>query len=326
MRVFLFLNNWGGWQVAKWLKQRGEDVVGVAVHRQSDQRFAEEILTTLSLPADRVWRAPQLREPDSLARIRELQPEIGVAGWFAYILKPDLLQIFSHGCLNLHAAYLPWNKGWRTNVWPILDGSPAGVTVHYIDEGVDTGDIIMQRQIPVEPMDTGGTLLQKLICAEIDLFKTVWPLVLKGKGPRTPQDHTNSTSHRRDDLEALDCIELDGKYVVGHLLNLLRARTCLPYPGAYFLDDSQKNYITVEFSDEQDSAAESHRPGPEPVCVDLEQSIKAVEILKILEGPPGGGGWPAFFMHDSRRIYVRTNLLREDDFDPAASPAFMTEA
>ena len=106
---------------------------------------------------------------------------VGLLAGVVFLLKPDLLATFSKGCVNLHAAYLPWNRGWHTNVWPILDGSPAGVTLLYIDEGVDTGDLITQRAIPVGPTDTGGSLHERLTLAIIDLFKETWPEIVAGR-------------------------------------------------------------------------------------------------------------------------------------------------
>ncbi|OHE25690.1 MAG: hypothetical protein A3J94_16095 [Syntrophus sp. RIFOXYC2_FULL_54_9] len=82
MRIILFLNNWGGWQVARWLRERNEDIVGLVVQPESDERFARQIQDALNLPVDRVWRAPELREPETVARFNDLKPDIGISGWF----------------------------------------------------------------------------------------------------------------------------------------------------------------------------------------------------------------------------------------------------
>lgn len=319
MRLILFLNNWGGWQVAKWLRARGEDIAAVVVQPESDQRFAPEIRRELGLPANRVYLGPQLRTSETLAQLRDLGPELGISAWFGYILKPELLDLFPRGCINLHPAYLPWNRGWHTNVWPILDGSPAGVTVHYIDPGVDTGDVIAQRQVVVGPTDTGGSLHQKLTLELIDLFQSTFPSIRDGQASRTPQNHALATTHRKSELAAVDRIDLDRNYRSGDFLNLLRARTYPPYPAAFFLENGQKVYVRAEFVEDAPAFAAS---GKSP-RIDLDRELPARELLSVL-GPgkaPETAG--AHFLHEARPIGVRARYLREEDLAPGENPPWM---
>src|SRR5207248_7068189 len=136
------------------------------------------------------------------------------------------------------------------NVWSIVDGTPAGVTLHYIDEHVDTGDIIAQREVLVDAADTGGTLYNKLERAAEALFCETWPLVRSGKAPRIPQG-SGGTYHRVRDVEAIDEIDLDRPYKAGDLINILRARSFPPHRGAYFRDGNRKVYIEVSLISEQ---------------------------------------------------------------------------
>jgi methionyl-tRNA formyltransferase len=314
VRVILFLNNWGGWQIARWLRTRGDEVVALVLHPDSDQRFAPQIADVLALPPERIWRGPDLRRPETVAALAALRPDIGVSGWFGYVFKPDLLEIFASGVVNLHAAYLPFNRGWHTNVWPILDGSPAGVTLHYIDAGIDTGDLIAQRQVPVSPIDTGGSLHQKLTTEMIAIFKETWPGIVEGRVERTPQDHSRATKHKRSDLAGLDRIELDREYIARELLNLLRARTYPPYPAAY-VEESQRTYVRVHLSAEG-------LPG-EPI--DLDRRYVARDLLDVLRAPIGSSS-SAYFLHDGGRVFVRTQLIPETDIDPSGNPAWITSS
>lgn len=320
MRIILFLNNWGGWKVAQWLRERNEDIVALVVQPESDERFARQILDALDMPADRVWRAPELRNPETVARFKELEPDIGISGWFGYILKPDLLQVFKVGCINLHTAYLPWNRGWYTNVWPILDGSPAGMTIHFIDPGVDTGDLIAQRLVPVEPTDTGGSLHRKITSGMVEFFKETWPLIRAGKYTRTPQDHSKATVYRRGVLATLDHIDPDKEYPAGELLNLLRARTYPPYPAAYFVENDQRVYVRVEFVTGHPEGS----IGQNSECIDLKALCKAKKLLDLLHRGNEGLHQTAYFMHEGRRIGVRSQHLREEDIKPDQNPSWMT--
>lgn len=94
---------------------------------------------------------------------RSLQASVAISAGYRQKFTPADWACFPNGILNLHTGYLPWNRGAYPNVWPILDGSPAGVTLHRVDEGIDTGPIIAQREVKVEPWDTAKTLYDKLL-------------------------------------------------------------------------------------------------------------------------------------------------------------------
>ena len=327
MRVLLFPNNWGGWQISRWLREQGDEIVGLVIQPESDQRYAPEILAALKMPADRVWRAPDLRRPETVSKLRELQPELGISAWFGYVLKPDVIQLFSRGVINLHTAYLPWNRGWHTNVWPIIEGTPAGMTLHYIDEKVDTGDIIAQRRVPVEPTDTGGSLHQKITSGLVQLFKETWPLIKAGKNARTIQDHSHATIHRKADLAAIDLIDLQKQYPARQLLNLLRARTYPPYPAAYFMEDSRRIYVRVQLFEEGELAplGMGERVVRSLPCIDLDRPYLARELLDMMGEKVQGPGPSAYFVYDSRRIYVQVRRLGEKDLNPSGTPEWMSK-
>lgn len=315
MRLLLFLNNWGGWQVARQLRQLKENIVGLVIQPDSDQKFAAEIRQELNLPSECTWLGPQLRTPETLKNIQELEPDLGISAWFGFILKPELLALFTQGCINLHPALLPWNRGWHTNVWPILDGTPAGVTIHWIDPGVDTGDIIVQKQIPIEPTDTGGSLHMKLNVELVNLFSSSWPQIRAGQAPRVTQEHSKATVHRRSELTAFDCFELNQPFVVRDFLNLLRARTYPPYPSAYFQTKSNRVYVRVQF-------AKDERWGGRSQVLDLNAVQTADKILRVLAAPDGSAGT---FMNGNHRIYARAQLLKKEELESGSTPAWMAK-
>jgi methionyl-tRNA formyltransferase len=190
-----------------------------------------------------------------LQSLRELNCEIAVSILFGYILRPEFIALPSAGCINLHPSLLPYNRGAHPNVWSIIDGTPAGTTLHYIDPGVDTGDIIAQREIAVLPIDTGETLYRRLEQVSLDLFKETWPAVRMGNPPRVPQGSHPGTSHHSSDLQRIDAIDLDATYKARDLINLMRARTFSPYPGAHFQCGGRRIYISLQlaFGDESRS-------------------------------------------------------------------------
>lgn len=249
MKILLFANNRVGWHVAEWLQTAGEQIIGLVLHPPERQRYGNEIRNALELPPEDIFDGSRLQEPAVLAAIQELQPDIGISALFGYILQPALIELLPYGCINLHPALLPYNRGAYTNVWSIVEGTPAGATIHYIDEGIDTGDIISQRQVPVTATETGATLYAKLEAATLDLFYATWPLIRAGKHQRTPQPREAGTTHRTRDVERIDEIDLDHTYTARELINILRARTFPPYRGAYFRDGNRKIYMGLQLDE-----------------------------------------------------------------------------
>ena len=254
MRILFLGNNRVGWQVAEWLKKEGEDIVGLVLHPRAKQKFAEEITAAVNLSAGAVIDGSQLRKQQVIEAIRALQPDIGVSALFGYILQPAILEMMPAGCVNIHPSLLPYNRGAYPNVWSIIDGTPAGATIHYIDVGIDTGDIIAQRAVPVELTDTGASLYAKLEVACVDLFKETWPSIRSGHALRTPQVIEGGTAHKVQDIVGIDEINMDEIYRARDIINIIRARTFPPYRGAYIQEAGRKVYLRLElFAEEDDS-------------------------------------------------------------------------
>lgn len=245
-------NGYLGWKILEWLKQRQDtSVVGLVVHPPGRQRYGNEILSTANLPDHHVFDGSVVNTEGVVNTIQSLDADIGVSIMFGYILRPAILSVFSQGVTNLHPSYLPYNRGAYPNVWSIIEQTPAGVTLHYIDPGVDTGDIIEQTQVDIEPIDTGATLYSKLENAAFELFTTQWPYIVAGTINRIRQPH-GGTSHRVHDVEKVDLIDLERQYTGRELINLLRARTFPPHRGAYFIQDGKKVFVSVKLDYENE--------------------------------------------------------------------------
>lgn len=245
MRILFLGNNWVGWQIARWLSAQGENIVGAVVHPEARQRYRNEILQSIKVRSTAIFDGARLRDAAVLAAIQSLEPDIAVSIFFGYILRPEFLSVPAAGCINLHPALLPYNRGAHPNVWSIVEGTPAGVTLHYIDAGVDTGDIIAQRPVTVEPVDTGATLYRRLEKASIRLFQESWPLIRAGKAPRTPQAELAGSCHRSRDVEAIDEIDLTANYPAKDLIDRLRARSFPPHRGVYFKCCGRRIYLNL---------------------------------------------------------------------------------
>jgi methionyl-tRNA formyltransferase len=250
MKILYLGNNWTGWRVLQGLKERDEQIVGLVVHPADKASHRDEILEAAGLEPARVFQGPSLRDPATLEAIAALGADMAVSVFFGYILRPEFLRLFPRETINLHPGYLPYNRGIYTNVFSILENTPAGVTLHYVDRGMDTGDIIARREVAKKPSDTGETLYRRQERACLDLFFSAWPEVKAGVNQRTPQDPGQGTTHGFADLEGLDEIKLGRQYSGRELIDLLRARTFPPYRGAYFRHGDKKIHLRLELEEE----------------------------------------------------------------------------
>ena len=250
LRVVFLGNNLVGLGVLKILMASEAEIVGAVLHPPEKRRYGEEILSLLDLPAHRIVEGPDLGSAQTLRRIAGWGGEMAISALFDYILKPGFLELFAHRCVNLHPSLLPYNRGQYPNVWSIIDGTPAGATLHYIDEGVDTGDIIAQKQVPLTAYDTGESLYRRLEGASVELFSEIWPTLREGKTPGHAQSG-RGTYHRTRDVEQIDEIDLGATYTAKSLIDIVRARTFPPYRGAYFISGGRRVYLRLELIPEE---------------------------------------------------------------------------
>jgi methionyl-tRNA formyltransferase len=258
MRIIYCANNLVGWEILSWLKKENENVVGLIVHSPEKQKYGEKILSVFNFSEDKIFYGNSLNEPKTLDAIRHLQPDIAISVYFGYIFKKSFLDIFPMGCINLHPAFLPYNRGAYPNVWSIIDGTPAGTTLHYVNEGIDSGDIISQKQIVTHITDTGETLYHRLESASVDLFKETWPKILTGDIYPVSQRKCEGTCHKVNDVDKIDEIDLNRNYNAGELINILRARTFPPHQGAYILQNQKKIYVNIQLLDEFEPPSKSN--------------------------------------------------------------------
>lgn len=131
-------------------------------------------------------------------------------------------------CINIHPGYNPFNRGMFPHVWSIINGLPAGATIHEMDEGIDTGPIIAQREVPVTPYDTSDTLYKRVIEEELSLLTLNLGDILKGDY-QTKQPKVKGNYNSLADFKKL--CEIDPEEH-SKTINLLRALTHGKYKNA----------------------------------------------------------------------------------------------
>lgn len=110
-----------------------------------------------------VYQPERVREETSIQEIKKLNPDVIIVVAFGQILSREVLELPRYGCLNVHASLLPKLRGAAPIQWSVIQGDPeSGVTIQQMDEGIDTGDILMTERYTLDPKETGGSLFDKL--------------------------------------------------------------------------------------------------------------------------------------------------------------------
>ena len=129
---------------------------------------------------------------------------------YRHIIKSDILSLFPRQAINLHISYLPWNKGADPNFWSFVQDTPKGVTIHYLDPGLDTGDIIVQKEITFnEKVETLASSYKKLHDEIQHLFKVNWHFI-KNKSCLSFKQPVGGSFHRLKDKEPLQYLLKNG--------------------------------------------------------------------------------------------------------------------
>ena len=164
---------------------------------------------TLAFLRDSEAGVHQTAAPVDVDSLLRRTPDVLVSHGFRHIVPSGVLDCVQGQAVNLHISYLPWNRGSDPNVWSIVDGTPKGVTVHYMDPGLDSGDIIAQRAVEPNPDDTLRTSWERLQDQVTDLFREHWPAIRAGTAPGRPQPVGGSV-HRARDLAQIQHLLADG--------------------------------------------------------------------------------------------------------------------
>jgi methionyl-tRNA formyltransferase len=184
--------------------------------------FALERGLTLAQPEDANSAA-------ALARLRELAPDLFVVVAYGCILSPELLRVPRLGSINVHASLLPDFRGAAPVACAILEGAyGTGVTTMWMNAGIDTGDVILQRYTPIQPEESAGELAERLSRLGARLLVETLREVERGTAPRAPQDLKAGSYCRKLRKEhGVILWAQDAERVARHV------RAMTPWPGAH---------------------------------------------------------------------------------------------
>ncbi len=177
-----------------------------------------------------VYKIENINDPEWIGRLRRLAPDVIFSFYYRNIVGREVLSIPPHGCVNLHGSLLPKFRGRCPVNWQLIHGvEKSGVTLHYMVEKADAGDIIGQEVVVVGPDDTVLDLYRKLLGAAERLLERHLDGILSGMAPRVHQDESEATAfggRRPEDGR------IDWSRSAVEIHNLVRA-VAPPWPGAF---------------------------------------------------------------------------------------------
>lgn len=176
----------------------GHDVVGVITQpdkpkgRGGKMQYTPVKEKALELGLD-VYQPQRVKETEFIEKLKEMNPDAIVVIAFGQILPKAILDMPKYGCINVHASLLPKYRGAAPIQWSVIDGEKeTGVTTMYMNEGLDTGDIIDKVVVPIDKKETGGSLFDKLAIEGGKLILKTLIELENGTAVRTPQDDSKS--------------------------------------------------------------------------------------------------------------------------------------
>jgi len=222
-----------------------------------------------------VLQPSKIKEAAAIDRIRAFEPDVVVVMAYGQILPRAVLEIPKIACLNLHASLLPRWRGAAPIQAAIAAGDhETGITVMYMNEGLDTGDILLQRKIDILPTDTGGSLHDRLAEIAPEALLAALQMLANGSAPRIPQDNALTSYAPKLDRKAG---RIDWNESAKQIERKIRAYD--PWPGAFADFDGRKlKVFTAAITDLHGKPGEILRRDRELVVATSDASLSLTEV------------------------------------------------
>ncbi|WP_123039963.1 methionyl-tRNA formyltransferase [Cohnella candidum] len=183
----------------RMLLEQGYEVVGVVTQPDRPKGRKRELTPppVKSFALERglpVLQPERLRTPEAVEQVAAFRPDLIVTAAYGQILPRAVLDMPRLGCINVHGSLLPKYRGGAPIQRSVINGEKVtGVTLMYMAEGLDTGDMIARVEVPITDEDTAGTMFGKLSEAGSELLREWLPRIAEGTAPRVPQEDAEAT-------------------------------------------------------------------------------------------------------------------------------------
>ena len=236
-----------------------------------------------------VYQPATLRDGKAEEIIRELAPDLCVVVAYGRLLPPEILSIPRYGCINLHVSLLPKYRGSAPVQWAVLNGDrQTGVSIMYLDEGLDTGDVLKVAPVEIGENETSGELFEKVTAVGAKTLVEAIREIENGTAVATPQDHAQATLAP---MLKKEMAEFSFNRPAQQLHNLVRGMN--PWPMAYFLHEGKKVKVTTSRIANGEGKAGTVL-SLKPLVVACEQgALELTEVVPEGKRPMEGAAWAA---------------------------------
>ena len=219
-----------GEAVLEALLERGEDVIAVDTAPDKPGRKVDALKAAALAHDLRVYQPASFKAPEVWQEFRALTPDLCVMAYVTLIVPDEFLDIPSHGTIQYHPSLLPLHRGPSSINWPIIMGDKkTGLSIFWPDSGLDTGPILLQREVELGADDTLGSLyFDKLFPLGVEAMLEAVDLVRDGKAPKVPQDDALASY---ESWCTKGDVEIDWTRPAAEVYNLIRGAN--PQPGAW---------------------------------------------------------------------------------------------
>lgn len=191
-----------------------------------------------------VYQPEKARDPEFVALLEELAPDVIAVTAFGQILPENILNIPKYGCINVHGSLLPKYRGAAPMQWSIIDGEKVtGITTMFMAKGMDTGDMLLKTEVEIKPDDNFASVHDKMAEAGADLLLETLTALKAGTIKRVPQDHEAATYAP---MITKETGHIDWTKDAQEIIDLMRGLD--PTPGAYtdYEDEPLKLYRGIK--------------------------------------------------------------------------------
>jgi methionyl-tRNA formyltransferase len=211
-------------EILKFLIGKNQKPLALFVSDIGKATHDKALIQLSGLDDEFIFRGNDFKSEKCIELLESLNLDYLIGIHFPYIVPSAIINMPKVGVLNLHPAFLPYNKGWHTPSWAIIDNSPYGATLHFMSDALDEGDIIHQKKLEVSFSDTANTLYKKALKLEKEVFYEAYEDLLSLNPKRIKQIGIGS-SHLKNDLKYLQEIDLNTNVNILEFINKLRALT-----------------------------------------------------------------------------------------------------
>ena len=245
--MILLAGDYLGLEAVKILTEHEQKIEVLFLSSRNNGGKNDEILQKAKLnnPEVDVYSDRDIDDKGVIEHLNSLSLPYGLSFGWGHLLSKAFIEAVGGKIVNAHPSYLPYHRSSGSVFWHFTDQQPFGGTLHYIDEGIDSGDIVAQERIFSTWEDDCDSMKGKVDQVLKSLLMKYLPDIISGNVESRKNDIKQGSIHHRDEMNALSHINLDKEYSARLLLNIIRGRMFHGIGGAFFEENGKKYFIDM---------------------------------------------------------------------------------